>query len=70
MDRSPRLLVAVTSVAVAAVSMAMPSVAADAAAPSAAVAIKAKYHLWVTTTEKNAITRIITICPGQRIPTR
>ena len=34
------------------------------------VAVKAKYQLWVTAAEKHAVTRVITTCPGQRIPTR
>ena len=33
------------------------------------VAVKARYHLWVTTAERDAIARILTGCPGQRLPT-
>lgn len=32
------------------------------------VAVKAKYSLWVTLAEKNAIKGILTTCPEQRIP--
>ena len=32
------------------------------------VAVKAKYRLWVTAAEKDAIARILTGCPGQRVP--
>jgi hypothetical protein len=34
------------------------------------VAVKAKYRLWVTAAEKDAIARILTTCPGQQVPTR
>jgi hypothetical protein len=34
------------------------------------VAVKAKYRLWVTTAEKDAITGILATCPGQPIPAR
>lgn len=33
------------------------------------VAVKRKYSLWVTAAEKAAITRILSTCPGQRVPT-
>jgi hypothetical protein len=33
------------------------------------VAIKVRYHLWVTTPEKAAIARILSRCPGQQLPT-
>jgi hypothetical protein len=33
------------------------------------VAVKARYGLWITTAEKAAITRILSSCPGQRLPT-
>jgi hypothetical protein len=33
------------------------------------VAVKARYSLWVTAAEKAAIARILTGCPGQRVPT-
>jgi hypothetical protein len=33
------------------------------------VAVKAKYHLWVTVAEKAAINRLLDSCPGQRAPT-
>ena len=32
------------------------------------VAVKAKYHLWVTTAEKTAITRVLATCPDQTVP--
>jgi hypothetical protein len=32
------------------------------------VAVKAKYGLWVTVAEKAAIARILSGCPGQRVP--
>jgi hypothetical protein len=32
------------------------------------VAVKHRYHLWVTTAEKAAITRILDTCPSQRVP--
>ncbi len=32
------------------------------------VAVKAKYHLWVTTAEHDAIERILTGCPTQKLP--
>ncbi len=33
------------------------------------VAVKAKYHLWITASEKVAIQRILASCPGQKLPT-
>lgn len=33
------------------------------------VAVKAKYRLWVTSAEKEAIRRVLQACPRQRIPT-
>ncbi|HEX7484193.1 MAG TPA: HNH endonuclease family protein [Candidatus Saccharimonadales bacterium] len=33
------------------------------------IAVKAKYKLWVTTAEKDAITRVLVSCPGQKLPT-
>jgi hypothetical protein len=33
------------------------------------VAVKQRYHLWVTSAEKAAITRILATCPGERVPT-
>lgn len=33
------------------------------------VAVKVKYHLWVTAAEKNAMTNVLTSCPGQPLPT-
>jgi hypothetical protein len=33
------------------------------------VAVKARYGLWVTAPERAAIARILTGCPGQRLPT-
>ena len=33
------------------------------------IAVKQKYHLWVTSAEKQAITRILSTCPGQMLPT-
>lgn len=33
------------------------------------VAVKAKYRLWVTSAEKEAIQRVLQACPRQRIPT-
>lgn len=32
------------------------------------VAIKAKYHLWVTAPERDAIARVLNTCPGQPLP--
>lgn len=32
------------------------------------VAVKTKYHLWVTAAEKDAITRVLTTCPRQALP--
>jgi len=32
------------------------------------VAIKAKYQLWITTAEKEAMLRVLQECPGQRLP--
>jgi len=34
------------------------------------VAVKAKYHLWVTSAEKTAIARVLQTCPKQNLPTR
>jgi hypothetical protein len=34
------------------------------------VAVKKKYNLWVTAAEKEAIKRILSTCPGQKLPTR
>jgi hypothetical protein len=33
------------------------------------IAVKAKYSLWVTAPEKDAMTRILTACPKQLLPT-
>jgi len=33
------------------------------------VAVKQRYHLWVTSAEKAAIARILDTCPGERVPT-
>ena len=33
------------------------------------IAVKAKYELWVTKPEKAAMTRVLTRCPGQPLPT-
>jgi hypothetical protein len=33
------------------------------------VAVKARYDLWVTSAEKDAITRILQRCPSQKVPT-
>ncbi len=32
------------------------------------IAVKQKYHLWVTTAEKDAMAGVLTACPGQRLP--
>jgi hypothetical protein len=32
-------------------------------------AVKAKYHLWMTRTEKATISRVLARCPHQRLPT-
>lgn len=32
------------------------------------IAIKAKYQLWVTVAEKDAMTRVLEGCPGQKLP--
>ncbi len=32
------------------------------------VEVKAKYRLWVTTAERDAITRVLAGCPGQQLP--
>jgi hypothetical protein len=34
------------------------------------VAVKTKYHLWVTSAEKAAIAGVLSSCPGQKLPTR
>jgi hypothetical protein len=34
------------------------------------VAVKARYRLWVTPAERDAIARVLTRCPDQRLPTR
>ena len=34
------------------------------------VAVKARYGLWVTAAERDAIRRVLTSCPGQRLPDR
>jgi len=34
------------------------------------VAVKLKYHLWVTAAEKSAIAGILTSCPKQKLPTK
>ena len=33
------------------------------------VAVKARYHLWVTAAERDAMARVLSTCPGQRLPT-
>jgi hypothetical protein len=33
------------------------------------VAVKAKYHLWVTQAERDAMSGILAGCPGQPLPT-
>jgi len=33
------------------------------------VAVKAKYNLWVTQAEHDAIAKVLTACPGQSVPT-
>jgi hypothetical protein len=47
-----------------------PSKAYRCAYVSRQIAVKQKYHLWVTTAEKAAMSAILTKCPSQRIPTR
>jgi hypothetical protein len=32
------------------------------------VAVKAKYHLWVTAAERDAMRRVLAKCPEQRVP--
>ncbi len=32
------------------------------------IAIKAKYHLWVTSPERDAMVRVLSPCPDQRLP--
>ena len=32
------------------------------------IAVKKKYNLWVTSAEKDAMVRVLTACPGQRLP--
>jgi hypothetical protein len=34
------------------------------------IAVKKKYNLWVTTAEKEAISRTLSTCPGQALPTK
>ncbi len=34
------------------------------------VAVKFKYSLWVTQAEKDAMVRVLTTCPGQKLPTQ
>ncbi|WP_354586756.1 DUF1524 domain-containing protein [Janibacter sp. UYMM211] len=33
------------------------------------VAVKQRHHLWVTAPERDALRRVLTTCPGQRLPT-
>ena len=33
------------------------------------VAVKVRYHLWVTAAERDAIARVLSSCPGQPLPT-
>jgi hypothetical protein len=33
------------------------------------IAVKAKYHLWVTAAEKSALANTLTPCPGEKLPT-
>ena len=33
------------------------------------VAVKARYHLWVTSAERDAIARVLAGCPSRRLPT-
>jgi Protein of unknown function (DUF1524)/Excalibur calcium-binding domain len=33
------------------------------------VAVKARYHLWVTNAERGAMTRVLSTCPGEKAPT-
>ena len=33
------------------------------------IAVKAKYQLWVTIAEKDAMVRVLAVCPGQTLPT-
>lgn len=35
---------------------------------AAQVAVKKKYELWVTAAEKSAMEKVLTTCPGQRLP--
>jgi hypothetical protein len=32
------------------------------------IAVKAKYHLWVTNAEKDAMIHVLQVCPGQTLP--
>jgi hypothetical protein len=32
------------------------------------IAVKKKYHLWVKSAEKDAIIRVLSVCPGQKLP--
>lgn len=32
------------------------------------IAVKQKYHLWVTQAEKDAMNRVLSACPGQKLP--
>lgn len=32
------------------------------------IAVKKKYHLWVKPAEKDAIVRVLSVCPGQKLP--
>lgn len=34
------------------------------------IAVKAKYQLWVTISEKNAMLEVLSTCPGQQLPTQ
>ncbi|MEO7905266.1 MAG: HNH endonuclease family protein, partial [Candidatus Saccharimonadales bacterium] len=34
------------------------------------IAVKAKYQLWITPAEKDAIARVLIACPGQSLPIR
>ncbi|WP_417643616.1 hypothetical protein [Citrobacter sp. FR21SANT8218] len=34
------------------------------------IAVKRKYHLWVTSAERNAMIRVLSTCPNHALPAR
>ncbi|QMU70769.1 HNH endonuclease family protein [Streptacidiphilus sp. P02-A3a] len=46
-----------------------PDTGDDCAYVARQIAVKAKYHLWVTPAERTAMRKVLTGCPGQGVPT-